>query len=345
MLIAEATRTAAEVRLPLWGDLALADPIFLLILPVALLLVLRGVRARRRVAAAVPVLPQGLPRSAAQRLSWLPVALEMAALVLTVLALARPLRGNVTLSTKGEGVDIALLLDRSSSMEAREREGAPQRFELAKRVIGDFARRRMTDQEGAADNVALFTFAGFTDLVCPFTLDADALLGILADIQVAPRQLDGTGIGIAITKAVEVFRDLDAPSKVAILLTDGEETMNVIPPLDAGKLAAEEGVKVYTIFAGPRVAYRRTLVGYQPVEVDTSDLESIAEMTDAKFFHAETVEQLEAVYSEIESLERRERDDQRFAEYFDLYPRLLIPAVLLYLLAWLSFCTWSRRLP
>ena len=53
----------------------------------------------------------------------------------------------------------------------------------------------------------------------------------------------------------------------------------------------------------------------------------------------------EKLRAEIESLERREREEQRFAEHFDLYPRLLIPAALLYLLAWLSLCTWARRLP
>ena len=342
----ESARTAAESRLDLWGDLSLADPFFLALVPVAVGVALLGARVRGRAAARVPRLPGvELPRSLAQRMVWLPQAMKVAALCLTVLALSRPLRGKVELSTQGEGVDIALLLDRSSSMEAKAHEGAPTRFEVARQVVGDFARRRMTDTEGVADNVALFTFAGFTELLCPFTLDADALTGVLEDVQIAPRQLDGTGIGVAIAKAVEVFRDVDAASKIAILLTDGEETIEVIRPIDAGQLAAEEGVKVYTIFVGPKVAYRRTMSGYQPTEVDTSELERIAELTDAEFFHAEEAAALEVVYAEIETLERRERDDERFAEHFDLYPRLLVPAALLYALAWLSLCTWARRLP
>lgn len=342
----DAARTAAEVRLPLWGDLALADPYFLVLLPVAVAGVLLGLRARARVAARVPSLPQApTPRTLAQRLEWLPQAMKVAALCLTVIALARPLRGRVEEVSRGEGVDIALLLDRSSSMVARASNGAPRRFELAKEVIGDFAHRRMTDTEGIADNVALFTFAGFTELLCPFTLDAEVLAGALADVEIAPKELDRTGIGIAITKVVEVFRDLEAASKVAILLTDGEETVGVIRPLDAGQLAAEEGVKVYTIFAGPKVAYRQVGGINRAVEVDTSDLERIAELTDAMFYHAEDAAQLGEVYAEIESLERREREEERFAEHFDLYPRFLFPAVLLYVLAWLSLCTWARRLP
>jgi len=272
--------------------------------------------------------------------------MKVAALCLTIVALARPLRGRVELASQGEGVDIALLLDRSSSMEAKAHDGAPRRFEVAKEVVGEFARRRMTDTEGIADNVALLSFARYTDLLCPFTLDADVLVGALEEVEIAPpNQLDGTGIGVAIAKVVDVFREVDAVNKVAILLTDGEETVGVLRPLDAGTLAAEEGVKVYTIFAGPKVAYRSLGGAYRPVEVDTSDLERVAELTDARFFHAEDADELEEVYEEIETLERREREEQRFAEHFDLYPRLLIPAALLYALAWLSLCTWARRLP
>ncbi len=344
--VQEASRTAAEVRLSLWGNWALADPVFLVLLPFAVAAVWWGVRARGRVAARVPVLPGiALPMSLIQRLAWLPAAMKIGALCLTVAALARPMRGRIEIASQGEGVDIALLLDRSSSMEAQEREGAPQRFEVAKNVVGEFARRRMTDTEGIADNVALLTFAGFTDLLCPFTLDANALLGALDAVQIAPRNLDGTGIGVAIAQVVQVFDEVEAKSKVAILLTDGEETMGVIQPLDAAQLAAEKGVKVYTVFVGPRVAYRRTLAGYVPQEANTADLERIAELTDANFYHAETAEQLEEVYVEIETLERREREESRFAEHFDLYPKLLVPAALLYILAWLSLCTWARRLP
>lgn len=346
LLLQEASRTTAQVRLSLWGELSLADPYFLLLLPVVGLVCLVGARRRRKVAVSVPRLPaMQLPRSLAQRLAWLPGAMKLIALCLTVLALSRPLRGSIELSSQGEGVDIALMLDRSSSMEAVANEGAPRRFDVAKDVVGKFARRRMTDMEGVADNVALFTFAGFTDLLCPFTLDAEALTGVLAQVEVAPRDLDGTGIGIAIAKVVEVFQDIEAESKVAILLTDGEETIGVINPIAAGQLAAEQGVKIYTIFAGPRVSYRRTSRGYQAQRVNTDELERIAEMTDAKFFHAEDATQLEAVYDEIETLERRERKEERFAEHFDLYPRLLVPAALLYALAWLCLCTWARRLP
>ncbi len=74
-------------------------------------------------------------------------------------------------------------------------------------------------------------------------------------------------------------------------------------------------------------------------------LPRIAELTGAKFFHAETAGELEQVYAEIEQLERTEREELSFAEHFDLYPRLLVPAFLLYLFGWLFALTWARRLP
>ena len=346
MLQAAADRSAAQGRLDLWGDLTLADPWFLLLLPIGIGLCLWGSRTRGRVAASVPRLPIATPpKSLVQHLSWLPQAMRVAAVCLTVLALARPLRGRMESASQGEGVDIALLLDCSSSMEARASHDQPQRFEVAKEVVGDFAVRRMTDEEGIADNVALFIFAGFAELICPFTLDAKTLTAQLDKVRIAPRELDGTGIGVAITKVVEVFQSAPGDSKIAVLLTDGEETINVIDPLEAAQLAAEEGIKVYTVFAGPRTAYRRVPGGLRPQQQDTTALERIAEITGARFFHAETGAELEEVYAEIETLERRKREDRRYAEHFDLYPRLLMPAALLYIMAWLSLCTWARRLP
>jgi len=347
---AEPVKSTAEVRLPLWGDFSLSDPVFLALLPVVLLVLFWGRARRRHVPARVPFLPaqEGVfPRTLAQRLSWLPRCLGTLALLLTVLALARPLRGNVELTSKSEGVDIALLIDRSSSMDAQESRSAPTRFEMVKEVVGDFAVRRMTDREGAADSCSLISFALYPELLCPFTLDADALAGVLAEVETEKhRELDATGIGIALAKAVGILRESEAKSRIVVLLTDGKENVHAIEPMSAAQLAAEEGIKVYTVFVGPRYEVRMSLLGGRSkVEIDTRELEAIASTTGARFFHAEGKEDLEEVYATIEELERTEREELRFAENFDLYPKFLLPALALYLLYWLSLCTWARRLP
>src|SRR5262249_27385978 len=152
-----------------------------------------------------------------------------------------------------------------------------------KEVVGDFAKRRMTDRENAADNVALITFARYPQLLCPFTLDVDALQGFLDQVDIVKREEeDGTAIGVGLAKAVSILRDSDAKSRICVLLTDGENNIDDISPAEATKLAAEEHIRVYTIFAA-RYTYRvdpifgRIEPTNQPV--DTSALEQMAKDT------------------------------------------------------------------
>ena len=344
--VAPAVQSTAEVRLELWGDYALADPLFLGLLPLLALVLWRGRASRRHARARVPVVAPELPRSLAQRLAFVPDLLKALSIVSIVLALARPLRGNVVLTSRGEGVDIALLLDRSSSMEMRESNSAPTRFAIVKDVVGDFAVRRMNDREGVSDNVCLIAFAHYPELLCPFTLDSDALTGILAKLTTEQRtDLDGTGIGVAVAKAVEVLRQSQAASRIVVLLTDGNENVEKIQPLEAAELAAEAGVKLYTVFAGPRFLIKNTLMGARQISVDTTELEEMARIGGGKFYSAERKEDLQEVYAQIEQLERTEREEESFAQHFDLYPWFLLPGLAVYLLAWLSSCTWARRLP
>jgi Ca-activated chloride channel family protein len=341
------SKSAAEGRLHVWGDFFLADPAFLLLIPAVVLAVLWGRARKGRASAQVPVLPTAtLRRSLAQRLAWLPVPLQLLALVLVVLALARPLRGDVETSSVSEGVDLAIMVDRSSSMGHEDLEQGRSRLSVVKEVVEDFARRRMTDREGASDYVGLFTFARYPQELCPFTLDVDAVTGFLEGIQLAAdRNEDGTGVGIALAKAVAVLRESAAESKVVVLLTDGENNLDLITPVEAAELAAEEGIRVYTVFAGRYVMDAFGRMREADLAIDTSDLEAIAAQTGGRFFRARDRRALEQAYAEIESLERTPREERRFVEHYDLYPLLLLWALVLYLGAWFSSCTWARRLP
>lgn len=343
--IQDAARSTAEGRWSLFG-VAFANPWFLLGIPLAVVLLWRGREYRRHAAARVPAIGSGAA-GARSRLVWLPAVLRILAASLVAVALSRPLEGRLSLSQESEGLDIALLLDRSSSMELRAAPQEPRRFDIVTNVIGDFAKRRMTDEEGARDNIALFGFAGFTDLLVPFTLDVAALEDVLEETDVESEQrLDGTGIGVALTRAVDILSDSDAESKVAILLTDGEETIHEIEPMDAAEVAAELGIKVYTVFAGPKIVELASPFGpRRRVRAKTGDLPAIAELTKGRFFHAENEEELEEAYRTIEELERTPRVEERFAERYDLYPFLLLPALFLQLLSWLLGATVARRLP
>ena len=343
-----AVRSAAEGRLHLWGNLSLADPLFLLALPLAVFFIVRRHGRRRRQAARMPVLGAApLPRSMVQRLAWFPALAATLAIALVSVALARPLRGNVQLSSTSEGIDIALLVDRSGSMQHDDLAPGRTRLDVVREVVGDFAERRMTDRAGASDNVALIAFSRYPQLLCPFTLDVDALRGFLAGVKlVETRDEDGTAIGVALAKAVAVLRESESPSRIIVLLTDGENNIDAITPEQATQLAVEEDMRVYTILAG-RFVYAYDFAGrVRPTNqrLDTTALEHIAGETGGRFFRARDREELEEVYGEIEALERTERSEERFVEAFDLYPSLLVGALVLYLCAWLSSVTWARRI-
>lgn len=341
----EAARSAAGAGLPVFGDYSLADPLLLCVLPVALVAFVwahaRG-RARGRISLVVPV-----PSSLRQRLGWIPSALQLAAVVCATIALARPLRSNVEHDVHSEGVDIALVVDRSGSMQFEDLEQGKSRLTVVKEVVGEFAARRMTDRENAADSVALIAFARYPRLLCPFTLDVDALQGFLEQVQLVEREEeDGTAIGVGLAKAVSILRESDAKSRICVLLTDGENNQDDITPEQATELAAEEGIKVYTIYAARYVYERHPFRGIVPTNrsIDTSALEHMAEATGARFFRATDRAELEQIYAEIERLERTPRAEQRFEETFDLYPWFLAPALALAFLAQLARASLWRRL-
>jgi Ca-activated chloride channel family protein len=140
--------------------------------------------------------------------------------------------------------------------------------------------------------------------------------------------------------------DSDAKSKVVVLLTDGENNVVDITPQQAAELAKEKGVRVYTVLAGKYV-YQQDLFGRvtpSKRELDTTELEQIAAHTGGLFFRARDRSALEQVYAEIERLERTPRSEERRVDTFDLYPRMLLAALLCYAFAWLSHGTWARRL-
>lgn len=344
----DSVQSVAEARLHLYADYFLADPWFLLLAPLGWLALAFGRARKGRAAGRVGVLPAAqLPRTLLQRIAFAPTALECAAFALVAVALARPVRANELHTNTSEGVDIVLAIDRSGSMQFKDLDPAKSRLDVVKEVVGDFAVRRMGDRVGAADSCALLAFARYPELLCPFTLDAGALTGFLNGIELVKYdQEDGTAIGRGLAKAVAALSASDAKSKVVVLLTDGENNVDDITPVAAADLAAEKGVRVYTVLAA-KYAYVQTLFGrVEPsnIEIDSSELQLIAKRTKGRFFRVKDRQALEDVYKEIERLERTPRTEERRVETFDLYPRALFAAFAFYAIAWLSHATWARRI-
>ncbi len=323
--------SSAPVRLELWGSIGLGDPIFLALLPLVILAVWFGRRQGSLSSLSIPLSGIGhrVPKSIRQRFLFLPDLLEAIACVLLILALARPLDFNVIHSVTSEGVDTVLVVDRSSSMVHMDLEATRTRLDVVKDVVAAYAERRMTDEVGASDNVALLSFARYPELRCPFTLDVDALHGFLDEVKIVEYQEeDGTAIGAALTKSADMLGQNGAESSIIVLLTDGANTVDDILPEDGIRLAKENGVRVYTIHA-ERIVYAQVGRRIFPTEEqpDTTLLRRIASETGGRFYRAKDKDGLEEIYAEIEELERTPRVEERRVETRDLYPRVLLFAL------------------
>lgn len=261
----------------------------------------------------------------------LPFALRMLAITMLIVGFARPRSGVTNQEVTTEGIDIMLVLDISSSMEARD--FRPNRLEAAKKVAEHFIDNRVNDRIG------LVVFASETFVQAPLTLDYDILRQFLRKVTIVPKKYDGTAIGLAIASGVNRLKNSDAKSKVMILLSDGSNNSGEIQPITAAELAATFDVKIYTVGAGTRD--RRLLQS----GLDEAILRQIAETTNGKYYHASNEERLLDIYEEINELEKTEIKVKEYTRYKELYSSFLLPGVLLLLMEIFTGLTYSRRLP
>lgn len=283
-----------------------------------------------------------LTPSLRQRLAWLPPALTLAAIALIILALARPRQGREQTVIDAEGIAIELIVDRSSSMQAMDFQIDGRRVDrltavknvAGKFVTGDDADDRDGRLQGRpSDLVGLVAFAGYADALTPPTLDHAFLIRGLNEIPMVRQQSeDGTAIGDAISLAVEKLSRLDdrrqadgrIASKVAILLTDGENNAGEFDPVTAAELAKQLGIKIYTIGVGtrgrapvpvPSPFTGRPMIQWMDVNIDEQTLRSIATTTGGKYFRATDTESLAAIYAEIDKLEKSKVETRHFVDY------------------------------
>ena len=242
-------------------------------------------------------------------------------LTLIVIALARPRLVDQLQQTSVDVIDIVLVLDISSSMLADD--FSPNRLEVVKQTARDFISGRR------GDRVGLLVFAGQSFIQCPLTVDLDVLQNLLKEVTIAPRDYDGTAIGMAIANATNRLRHSEAKSKVMILLSDGSNNAGEIEPTTAADLAAEFDIRIYTIGAGTNQSYTRIPGrGLIRNEIDEETLMEIAKKTGGKYFRATDQTALTDIYNEINQLERSEIEVKEFTSHREIYGWFLIPAFL-----------------
>ncbi len=284
-------------------------------------------------------LPQlaGAPPDSAQRgwrlrlLPWLP-AIRVIAVVLIIIAMARPQATQVEAVRPAEGIDIVLVIDTSSSMTTTYLSQNETRIEAARRVAREFVSQRVEDRVG------LVMFQRRSLVLSPLTLDLDAIDAMIETSVRSGYIPDGTALGVALAEAVDLLRDSDAASRIVVALTDGENNVPDITTNQAASIARALGVRIYMI--GLPTLGGRTSVG--PSELS---LVYIADETGGVYFRAEDANELAEAYDHISQLERERVGEETLLTTRELAPLLLIPAGLLILLELALRGSWWRRAP
>lgn len=329
----------------------LHDPWALALIAVVPLLFWLQRRTPRAAAVRFPTLGliRTIPYAGARRWRWVLHALRGLALLLLVVALARPQLGKAESKFFGEGIDIVLAVDISGSMLSEDFTLGGQRanrLDVVKSVVKDFVAARDGDRIG----LVLFSARPYTQ--CPLTLDHGWLLQNLARAKIGMIE-DGTAIGSALATAAGRLEHSEAKSKVIILLTDGQNNAGKISPATAADAVKALGIKVYTIGAGTRGLApfpAQDIFGnkvYRPVKVDIDEdtLKDIAQKTGGTYFRATDTASLQEVYGEINQMERTTFDAPKYLDYYELYPWLAFPAMVLLAIETALNHTFLRKLP
>ncbi|MCQ4346682.1 VWA domain-containing protein [Pseudomonas stutzeri] len=274
---------------------------------------LGGKRAR-------PRLP-GWRRQAPFALLWL----------LLVLAAARPQWLGEPLPLPSSGRDLLLAVDVSGSMDYRDMhwQGEPiARLALVQRLFGEFVAGR------TGDRIGLILFGSQAYLQAPLTFDRHSVRQWLEEAVVGIAGKN-TAIGDAIGLAVKRLRERPAEQRVLVLITDGANTGGEVAPLTAARLAAAEGVTLYTIGIGADAAQAGAvgLYGLNPgLDLDEPLLRELAALTGGEYFRARSQDELRAIAKALDRLQPVAQAPTTVYRATALYPWPLAAALLLSLL-------------
>lgn len=272
--------------------------------------------------------------------------LVLLSIACAVVALARPQKVISRDEDNTEGIAICLTVDVSLSMLIEDFYigGSPvNRLIAAKRVMRDFIRGRTSDRVG------IVAFAGAPYQPCPLTLDRDWLEKNLDRVQTGVME-DGTAIGSGIATAARRLDMEKVPSKVIILLTDGANNSGKLSPLDAARLAATLGQKIYTIAIGTPGVHRIPLPSGGTItsgrqEFDEGTLKEVARIGNGSFYMAQDITALKDIFDTIDRLEKKEIKRRSIVETHEMFWVPTVMAASFLLLALLLRLTLLNAAP
>jgi Ca-activated chloride channel family protein len=301
-----------------------------------------------------------LPITLKQRLSSLPAVLNIIALILLIMALARPREGFDNVREVTNGIAINMVIDRSSSMGTPVKaDGSITRLDAVKDAFVSFVQGDGDELKGRKDDlVGLITFGRYGETLAPLTLSHETLVDFTSTIKLIDnREEDGTSIGDAVALAAARLHETeeqsnsseyDIQSKIIILLTDGENNGGVMSPLDSAALASKWDIKLYTIGFG--AGYYRNAFGLVKkipagYGVDEDTLRDMAESTGGQYFSADSDDSLNSIYKEIDALEKSSIESISYKNYNEKYLPFAVASLIFLLISFLLSSTWLRRIP
>ena len=222
-----------------------------------------------------------------------------------LVAIAQPFKPETGEATPASGRAISMLIDLSTSMERRDfsiknealEDETVDRLVVVKKIASQF----IAEREG--DRIGLVLFGSEAFVASPLTYDNDSVNTVLqsSGIGMAGRT---TAMGDALGLAIKSLRDDPADEKAIVLLSDGTSNAGTAEPEDAAELAQTLGITVHTIGLGSDDSVND---GQQfqsaSADLDEETLKSIAGASGGKFFRAHTSDELQSIYSEIDTLE------------------------------------------
>ena len=271
--------------------------------------------------------------------------------MLLLTALARPVWIGDPIELPDSGRDLMLAVDISGSMRIEDMQAGQslvRRLDAVKQVGSDFISRRTGDRLG------LILFGSNAYVQSPLSFDTGTVERFLLEAQIGFAGTE-TAIGDAIGLAVKRLRERPAESRVLILLTDGQDTASSVAPVDAAKLAASLGIRIYTIGIGADALSLPGIFGSSfgsrrvnpSAELDETSLQEIAELTGGQYFRARNPQELVNIYRLMDQLEPVEQSSTLYRPRQALgYLALLVAIALSFYLALTRLSAlWRAGLP
>ena len=279
-------------------------------------------------------------------MAWMrhvPFVFRIAAIVLLIIALARPRSYDEGTVVDSEGIDIVMAMDISTSMLARDL--TPDRLNASKEIAAEFIAQRKSD------NIGIVVFAGESFTQCPLTTDKHTLISMMNEITTGLIN-DGTALGNGLATAVARLADSSAPSKVIILLTDGVNNAGEVTPQMAIEIAKRYGIRVYTIGVGKEGVAKypvMTAWGMQlqdvEVQIDEKLLMEMAQETGGRYFRATDNTTLAEIYAEINKMEKGKTTISNVVSYEELFLKYVLLAFAALMIELLLNWFVIRRMP